>query len=192
MDRRREQLVRLLERRRRRLRLLLFCAATALACGFVALVAGPQMLIGGMPAAAVPAAAVPASAAADAARTGRSSAPPPSPLALSDRLRLDPRETQANAIRWAGMTEAERRALLARYWHLASMTPDDLDRLLDQYAAFRDLPEGRQESLRAQARKLHQFIQSLSPQDQAVLESMNDWDRAQRLLQLWQARHETW
>ena len=179
--------MRLLERRRRRLRLLLFCAATALACGFVALAAGPQMLIGGMSAAAAP-----ASAAADAARTGRSSSPPAGPLALSDRLRLDPRETQANAIRWAGMTEAERRALLARYWHLASMTPDDLDRLLDQYAAFRDLPEGRQESLRAQARKLHQFIQSLSPQDQAVLESMNDWDRAQRLLQLWQARHKTW
>jgi hypothetical protein len=190
VDRRRQELVRLLERRRRRVRLLLFCAATALACGFVAVAAGPQMLIGGMSAAAAPVAAVPA--AADAARTARAAAPPPSPLALSDRLRLDPRETQANAIRWAGMTEAERRAILARYWHLASMTPDDLDRLLEQYAAFRDLPEGRQESLRAQARKLHQFIQSLSPQDQAVLESMNDWDRAQRLLQLWQARHKTW
>jgi hypothetical protein len=187
VDRRRQELVRLLERRRRRVRLLLFCAATALACGFVALAAGPQMLIGGMPAAAAPAAA-----AADAARTARAAAPPPSPLALSDRLRLDPRETQANVIRWARMTEAERRAILARYWQLASMNPDDLDRLLEQYAAFRDLPEGRQESLRAQARKLRQFIQSLSPQDQAVLESMNDWDRAQRVLQLWQARHKTW
>jgi hypothetical protein len=185
VDRRRQELVRLLERRRRRVRLLLFCAATALACGFVAVAAGPQMLIGGMPAAAAP-------AAADAARPGRAAATPASPLALSARLRLDPRETQANAIRWARMTEAERRAILARYWQLASMNPDDLDRLLEQYAAFRDLPEGRQESLRAQARKLHQFIQSLSPQDQAVLESMNDWDRAQRLLQLWQARHETW
>jgi hypothetical protein len=34
-------------------------------------------------------------------------------------------------------------------------------------------------------------MQSLSPQDQAMLESMNDRDRAERLLELWQARHKT-
>jgi hypothetical protein len=181
------QLVQRRERRRRRVRLLLFCAATAVACGFVAVVAGPTMLIGGMPAATIP-----AGPPADTLRAGRQPGAAASPLGLSERLRLDPRETQANAIRWARMTEAERRTLLSRYWQLASMGPEDLDRILQQYAAFRELPESRQESLRAQARRLRQFMQSLSPQDQAILESMNDRDRAERFLELWQARHKSW
>jgi len=166
------------------MRLLGVCAATALACGFVAVAAAPHMLVGAAPAApAAPTAAEPVRAgpAADAGT-----------LALSARLRLDPRETQANLIRWSRMTEAERRTLLGRYWQLAALSPADLDRLIEQYAAFRELPESRQLALRTQARKLRQFIQSLSPQDQAILESMNDRDRAERLLDLWQARQKTW
>ena len=48
MDARRKQLVRLLNRRRRRIRLMLVCLATALACGLVAGIVGPQILIGGV------------------------------------------------------------------------------------------------------------------------------------------------
>jgi hypothetical protein len=46
--------------------------------------------------------------------------------------------------------------------------------------------------LRTKALKLRQFIQSLSPQDVAVLAGMNERDQAERLLELWQARHKTW
>ena len=182
---RREQLVHLLAQRRRRTRLLLACATVAVACGFVALALGPRMLIGGT-AHAVPAAAV------TAGQAPSDASGPANLLALSDQLRLDPRETQANLIRWAGMTEAERRALVSRYWHLASLDSADRDRILEKYSAFRALPESRQDALRNQARKLQQFMRSLSPQDQAMLESMNDRDRAERLLELWQARHKTW
>ncbi|MCX5685075.1 MAG: DUF3106 domain-containing protein [Planctomycetota bacterium] len=182
---RREQLVHLMEQRRRRTRLLLACATVAVACGFLAISLGPRMLIGA-------AQLAPASAAtagqAPAGVTGQAT----TLLALSDELRLDPREAQANLIRWSGMSEAERRTLVARYWHLASLDPADRDRIIEKYAAFRDLPESRQEALRNQARKLHEFTKSLSPQDQAMLESMNDRDRAERLLELWQARHKTW
>jgi hypothetical protein len=185
---RREQLVRLLHQRRRRTRLLLACLTTAVACGFVAIAVGPRMLIGGTghaaPAATVSAGQTPPGAAGATGATAGL-------LALSDHLRLDPREAQANAIRWAGMSEARRRELLTRYWQLASLDSADRDRIFDQYAAFRALPENRQDALRAQARKLRQFMQSLSPQDQAMLESMNDRDRAERLLELWQARHKT-
>jgi hypothetical protein len=183
---RREQLVRLLEQRRRRTRLLLACASVAVACGFVALALGPGMLIGGT------ARAVSATAAAAGQAPAGGSGGAAGLLALSDQLRLDPREAQANMIRWSGLSEAERRALVSRYWRLASLDPADRDRILEKYAAFRALPESRQEALRNQARKLRQFMLSLSPQDQATLESMNDRDRAERLLELWQARHKTW
>ena len=182
----REQLVRLMGQRRRRTRLLLACAGVAVACGFVAIAAGPRMLIGGT-AQAVSATAV-AVGQAPAGGAGQATGL----LALSDQLRLDPRETQANLIRWSGMSEAERRSLVARYWRLASLDSADRDKIFEQYSAFRALPESRQDALRTQARKLRQFMQSLSPQDQAMLESMNERDRAERLLELWQARHKTW
>lgn len=185
MDPRREHLVRLLNRRRRRVRLMLVCVATALACGVVAGLLAPQVLVGSVPQAAelLPAGVKAAAPAAPAAGE---------PLSLSDRVGLDPRETQANAIRWAALTEADRRSLLDQYWQLSEMDEAQRDRLVQQYTAFRELPEKRQEALLARARKLKEFVKTLSPQDQAVLESMGDRDRAARLMQLWQARHGTW
>jgi hypothetical protein len=187
VDRRREQLVRLLDRRRRRARLLLVCLATALVCGVAAVSVAPtRLLIGGVSQAAGLAAAP-----VRPPEAARSAGVAASPLSLSDRLRVDPRETQANAIRWASMAEGERRALVNRYWRLAAIDPSDQDRIFQQYEAFRELPEGRQEFLRTRAQRLRDFIQSLSPQDQALLESMTDRQRAERLLELWQARHNT-
>jgi len=182
----REQLVRLLAQRRRRTRLLLACLTTAVACGFVAIAVGPRLLIGGTSQAVAVAPAAARQAPPDAAARAAG------PLAISERLRLDPRETQANLIRWSSMSEAQRRALVARYWQLVSLDAADRERIIEKYMAFRELPESRQEALRAQARKLRQFMQSLSPQDQAMLESMNERDRAERLMELWQARHKTW
>jgi len=183
---RREQLVRLLAQRRRRTRLLLACLTTAVACGFAAIAVGPRILIGGT------SQAIMAAPVADGRTPAAATAPSGGLSPISDQLWLDPREVQANMIRWAGMTEAARRALLARYWQLASLDSADRDRILQQYAAFRDLPESRQEALRTKALKLRQFIQSLSPQDVAVLAGMNERDQAERLLELWQARHKTW
>jgi len=187
MEERREELRRVLSRRRRRVRLLLVCLATALGCGIAAGVVGPQILIGGvadlvMPAEATNGATVQAGGKNAAAM----------PLAISEPLGLDPRETQANAFRWAGLSEAGRRAYLDKYWKLAEMDPAARERLVREYAQFRELPEKRQEFLKARARKLKEFVGTLSPQDQAVLESMTDAQRAERLLQLWQARYGKW
>ena len=93
MDVRREQLVRLLRRRRRRVRLLLVCLTTALGCGLVAGIVGPEILIGGVSYDGAPSAAAKSKPGREATRTV-------GPMDLSDRLGLDPRETQANAIRW--------------------------------------------------------------------------------------------
>lgn len=185
MDPRRELLLKRLAQRRRRLRLMLVCLGTALVCGVAAVSAGPRILIGSV------AGPVPQTPAAGVTRAA-APAPSDNPLHLSERLRLDPRETKANAVRWASMSEAERRQVLAWYWRLVGLSPADQDRVFEQYAAFRELPETRQEFLRTRAQHLREFMQSLSPQDQAVLESMDEMHRAQRLLELWQARHKTW
>lgn len=165
---------------------MLVCLATALACGLVAGAVGPQILIGSV-------AGDPASAGAgqDAARLAAASKTAVS-LALAEDLRLDPREVQANAIRWASLTEADRRAFLDRYWHLAEMDRTARERLVKQYLEFRELPENRQEFLKARALRVKEFVSTLSPQDQALLESMGDAQRAERLLQLWQARYGKW
>jgi len=185
MVRPREQLVRLLYRRRRRMRLLLVCLATALACGLLAGIVGAPILIGGVsytPTRPAPAKETPR------ARPGGA----PRPLDLSDRLGLDPRERRANAIRWRSLSQDQRRAILDRYWQLAEMDAAQRESLFERYAAFRRLPESRQAFYRTQARKLKAFMNTLSPQDRAVLEGMSDEDRARRLLELWQARYGTW
>ncbi|HUU92019.1 MAG TPA: hypothetical protein VM238_12525 [Phycisphaerae bacterium] len=185
MDLQREQLVRLLHRRHRRIRLMLVCLATALACGLVAGIVGPQILIGGV---SHPGAE--ATAPKDKPR-GRS-IEAAGPLDLSDRLALDPRETQANTIRWQSLSDDRRRAVLDRYWRLAEMDWGERESVFERYAAFRRLPEQRQEFYRTRAVKLRAFMNTLSPQDRAVLEGMSDEDRARRLLELWQARYGTW
>lgn len=184
MDPHREQLARLLRRRRRRLRLLLVCLVTAVACGAVAGFAGPRILIGGT-----------ADGSADQpaeAKAPDSPQPIATPLDLSARLALDPREEQANTIRWQKMSEPHRRRYLGRYWELASLGPDQRRTLLERYEHFRTLPEARRKFLRERAVKLKAFIATLSPQDQAVLEGMDDEARARRLLDLWQARYGLW
>jgi hypothetical protein len=186
VDPRREELVRLLQRRRRRVRLMLVCLVTALACGAVAGMVAPQMLIGEVPTGQ---AADGAMSAVDAAVQAKAAAPT---LELSDRLALDPRETRANTMAWSIMPEPERRTFLDRYWRLAEMGEADRDRLLQRYALLRELPTDRQEYLRTRAIKLREFINTLNPQDQAVLESMSDRDRASRLLELWQTKYGAW
>jgi len=186
VQQRREQLVRILERRRRRLRLMLVCLVTALACGGVVGVVGPQLLIGGMPA------AIGGNVATVLGDRSLSAQAGPQPLDLSERLAIDPRETRANTGQWARMSEAERRVLLDKYWHMAEMSQADQDRVFQRYALLRELPDARQDSLRARAGKVAEFMKTLSPQDQAVLESMSDADRARRLLELWQARYGAW
>jgi len=186
MDPHRAHLARLLQRRRRRIRLLLACVATAVTCGAVVGVMGPRILIGGTAGGHLnrPAAAEPAARA--------SAEPALIPLDLEARLALGLQEEQANALRWQKMPDRRRRRLLDRYWALAALEPDRRDALLEQYEHFRNLPDERRAFLRRRARKLKAFMASLSPQDQAVLEGMNDEARARRLLDLWQARHGPW
>jgi len=173
--------------RRRRVRLLLVCGVTAAACGMMAGILGPRILIGGTApvrsASPAPAEPPPAATAAESAAT---------PLDLAVQLSLDPRERQANAIRWQAMEPQARRDLLDRYWALAGMAPERRARLLQKYEAFRSLPEPRRRFLRDRARALREFVASLSPQDQAVLEGMSDEARARRVLELWQARYGQW
>jgi len=184
MDPRRAQLARLLQRRRRRTRLLLVCVVTAVACGTVAGLVGPRILIGGTGAARVSQVA--------ATETEVSAPGAATPLDLPSRLALDPREAQANAIRWQTMSQDERRRLLDRYWNLAGLEAGQRQALLERYGAFRELPEERRAFLRERAAKLKAFVATLSPQDQAVLEGMSDEARARRLLDLWQARYGAW
>ena len=190
VDARRDYLVRLLQRRRRRIRLLLACLATALACGTVTGLVAPQVLTGSIAGTHTPAVRP---VWADGA-TLPLSAPPISvdPLDLSERLQLDPRQIQANTMRWAAMPEAEREQCLDRYWRLAQSDPAEQDRLFQEYSAFQQLPPDEQETLRRRAKKLQAFINTLSPQDQALLESMSDGERAKHLLQLWQTRYGSW
>jgi hypothetical protein len=187
VDARREQLALLLKRRRRRLRWLLACAVTALVCGAVVGAVGPQFVAGGMPSAAAPGNAVKATV-----ENTLSAKVTAKPLDLSQRVALDAREKRANILEWSHLTEPERRVLLDRYWRLSELTPAEQEKVFSRYAMLRDQPGERQEFLRIRAEKLKAFVRSLSPQDQAVLESMGDHDRAKRLLELWQARYGAW
>jgi len=190
VDTRRDYLVRLLHQRRRRIRLLLACLATALACGTVTGLVVPQVLTGSIAGTHQPAvrpvwadgATLPLSASHISVE----------PLDLSERLQLDPRQTQANTVRWAAMPEAERQQCLDRYWRLAQLDAAEQERLFRQYTAFQQLLPDEQETLRQRAKKLQAFINTLSPQDQALLESMSDGERAKHLLQLWQTRYGSW
>ena len=69
---------------------------------------------------------------------------------------------------------------------------DEQQKSFDAYQAFRKLPQDRQQRLRDRARKLDEFMGTLSQQDLAMLKSLDDRQRAERLLQLWQARYGTW
>ena len=86
------------------------------------------------------------------------------------------------------MSETERLAVVARYRRLAEMDAAERDQLLQKYQEFRQLSGDQQADLRRRAIRLAAFVQSLSPQDQALLESMTDDQRAARLLELWRAR----
>ncbi|HUX00727.1 MAG TPA: DUF3106 domain-containing protein [Phycisphaerae bacterium] len=175
MDDRRQELVRLL-RRRRRVRLMAVCVAAALGCGAAAAILAPKVLVGGVPQGGPPAGRMCDS---DAKRPGQGVL-----VGLSDRLDLDPREVRHNATRWRMLAPAEREAFFERYWRLAGLDVEDRDRLLARYEAFRSLPEDRQASLRRQARELRGFLADLSPQDQAVLAGAPEEQRAARLLEL--------
>lgn len=181
MDRQREQLVRRL--RRRRLRLMGLCVATAVACGTAAALIVPRVIIGGQPrgggATFLPG--------PDVVALGADG-----PLGLLVELELDPRERRASVERWARLSQAERDAYFQRYWRLAELDPDRRDELLEQYQALREQPRARQEFLRGRARELRRFIATLGPQDQAVLKGMTTDERARRLLELWKARYGTW
>jgi len=194
VESRRAQLARLLARRRRRARLLLVCVATAVACGSLAGVVGPKVLIGGT-GAAPPEAELVLPEVTLAPRGGESASTEatggPLPLDLAECLGLDPRQEQANAVRWHALSPERRRALLDLYWRLAEMDEAQRRELLERYSRFRDLPEGRRRALRERARRLRAFLETLSPQDQAVLESLDPQARARRILRLWQARYGT-
>lgn len=166
---------------------MLACLMTALVCGAVAGVVAPQLVIGGVPSVATTEDS--ARATTDKASTAKATA---KPLDLSQRVTLDPREERANTAEWVRLTEAERRVFLDRYWRLSELSPAEQEKVFTRYATLRDLPDKRQEFLRTRAERLKTFVQSLSPQDQAVLESMSDHDRAKRLLELWQARYGAW
>jgi hypothetical protein len=165
-------------RRRPLGRLVALCLTTSLAMGLLAGVFGPRILVGGVPAPAesVAAESVLASMASDG------------PLGLAARLGLEKREIKASEARWAALSPADRESLLARYQRLVEMDESERSQLIENYAAFRQLPADRQVALRKRAAALAGFIQALSPQDQARLESMSPTQRALRLLELWQAR----
>jgi len=186
MDDRRIQFARHVARRRR-VRLLLVCVVTAAACGTTAGILGPRILIG-----STSAVRLEAPVRAQPEPSAKAMDPAAMPLDLALQLSLDPREQQANAIRWQSMELQARRDLLDRYWALAGMDSDRRERLLEKYETFRSLPEERRRFLRDRARTLREFVASLSPQDQAVLEGMSDEGRARRVLELWQARYGQW
>lgn len=174
-------------RQRRRWRLLAFCVGTAVVCGFLAGVVAPKVLIGGV------------TRHAQAVEENEAECPEGAhrpvagvPLPIASALGLDPREERSNTLRWAELPEDQRRVLLERYWQLLELSPDEQQRRFEQYQSFRSQPEDRQEFLRQRARKLNEFMGTLSKQDLAVLKGMNDRDRAKRLLELWQARYGTW
>jgi len=186
MDARRAQFARH-QARRRRLRLLLVCVVTAAACGTTAGIVGPRILIGGT--SVVRPGSPPQVEPPLVVKTAR---PAAMPIDLVLQVGLDPREQQANAIRWQAMAPEARRDLLDRYWVLAEMDAGGRQRVIEKYETFRNLPEERRRFLRDRARTLREFVASLSPQDQAVLEGMGDEARARRVLELWQARYGQW
>ena len=175
MDDRRQELLRLLHRRRR-VRLMAVCVAAALGCGAAAAILAPKVLVGGVPQGGPPTGRTCDS---DGKRPGQGVL-----VGLSDQLDLDPREVRHNALRWRMLTPAEREAFLERYWRLAGLDVQERDRLLARYEAFRSLPEDRQASLRRQALELHDFLADLSPQDQAMVAGTPEEQRAARLLEL--------
>jgi len=166
---------------RRLWRPLAVCVSTAFLFAAVASALAPKMLIGGVTAHTN-----------DIMVPGAAKAAPGAPLPITGLLRLDPREERGNAVRWGELPAAERQSLLERYWRLAELPPDEQQKFFDAYQTFRKLPQDRQDRLRDRARKLEEFMKTLSPQDLAMLKGMNDRQRAERLLQLWQARYGTW
>jgi hypothetical protein len=177
VDARREQLVRMLHRRRR-MRLLAVCVGTAILCGAVAAILAPKVLIGdvrlggGEP------------AKLKQTKRGAKTLRPGAILDLDDRLDLDPRETRTNGMRWNALADAQRREFFERYWRLTALDPEEQERLIERYKEFRRLPAERQALLLRRARNLEEFLNRLSPQDKAVLASLSDEERAARLLEL--------
>jgi len=176
VDARREQLVRMLHRRRR-MRLLAVCVGTAVLCGAVAAILAPKVLVGDVP---------PGNESAKLTQT-KQDAKTPRPgavLDLDNRLKPDPRETRNNGMRWNALAEPQRRVFFERYWRLTALTPEEQDRLIGRYKEFRTLPAERQALLRQRAKDLGEFLNRLSPQDKAVLAGLSDEERAARLLEL--------
>jgi len=177
VDARREQLVRMLHRRRR-MRLLAVCVGTAVLCGAVAAILAPKVLVGdvrlggGEP------------AKLKQPKRGAKTLQPGAVLDLDNRLDLDPRETRTNGMRWNALAEPERQVFFERYWRLTALDPEEQDRLVERYKEFRTLPAERQALLRQRAKDLEEFLNRLSPQDKAVLASLSDEERAARLLEL--------
>ncbi len=165
------------------MRLLAVCVGTALVCGLAAAMVAPEVLIGGET-------RVRAAPAAEAA--GAEAAPAPGLLHLEDHVRLDPREVRFNNHRWTALPEKARRAYLERYWRLAELDEPERDALFQQYREFRDAPKATRDRLRRRAKALAAFVETLSPQDQAVLESLPPEERAAKLIELWQARRDAW
>lgn len=180
MDSRRDILTRL-RRRERRLRLVGLCAVTALLCGAIVAVVMPEVLVGEERQTQTP--AVGAAEGVDLPEEV------PGPLRLSEYLRLGPGEVNRNARRWDRMSERERGRYYASYWRLAELEDGDRAELFERYRTLRRQPPQRQELLRAKARELRQFIdEELGPQDQAILNRLPPEERAERILELWQAR----
>jgi len=177
VDVRREQLVRMLHRRRR-MRLLAVCVGTAVLCGAVAAILAPKVLVGdvrlggGEP------------AKLKQTKRGAKTLRPGAVLDLDNRLDPDPRETRNNGMRWNALPDAQRREFFERYWRLTALDPEEQDRLIERYKEFRRLPAERQALLLRRARDLEEFLNRLSPQDKAVLASLSDEARAARLLEL--------
>jgi hypothetical protein len=161
----------------RRWVLLALSLVTALACGAVVGLVGPQILIGDT-------ARKPYLNTVEVTQVVR----PAPTLGLTERLGMGARETVANQKRWETMTETERLAVAHQYRRLTEMDEAERDMLLQKYQDFRQLSDDRQADLRRRAAKLADFLNSLSPQDQALLESMSETQRAARLLELWRAR----
>jgi len=167
-----------------------FCVSTAVVFGFMVGAVAPRMLIGSITrrgnATTLPAdVLMPEKIAA----TGTTAS---AVLPVAERLNLDPREEQSSTVRWSGLDESRRHEILQRYWQFVEQPSEEQTRQLAQYQAFRSLPEERQAFLRERARRLSEFMATLSAQDIAVLKGMDDRQRAERLLELWQARYGKW
>ncbi len=181
MDTRREALLK--RKRRRRVRLMTLCVATALVCGAVVATVTPRALIGEE---------------ATSQRPATTAAPEPVPvsaegeallLRLAERFDVDPREVRSSTQRWASMSESERRRFFETYWRIVELDPEEKEALFQQYAAFRSRDHNRREHLRRRARQLREFVEGLSLQDQAVFEGMTPEQRAKRLLESWGKRY---